>query len=115
MSGLSLPCAVFGPLATGADVRLLAASRGLALPDATVAELSRFYSAAWASAGRHGQPYWAWFRVCHEYWTLAKAQSLGDGVMGSLFVVWFALLDNAAREAVGERSFALWHSTFPEP
>ncbi|QIG81076.1 hypothetical protein [Stakelama tenebrarum] len=112
---LSLPMAVFGPLANGADVRLLARPEGNQLSSAAQAEFSRFYYAGWQGSAVREKPYWAFFRLDSDYWGLAKSEVIAKRSMGVIFVSWLLLLTEAQLNEIGWQTYCLWNEALPAP
>lgn len=112
---LTVPLAVFGPLANGADVRLLARPSGGELSPAGLDEFSRFYYAGWRGSSRREEPYWTFLPLDDAYWGLIKSQVIAKRSMGVVFVSWLALLNVQQLDAIDWRTHHLWSGVLPDP
>ncbi|MES2044573.1 MAG: hypothetical protein V4475_11885 [Pseudomonadota bacterium] len=106
--------AVFGPLANGADVQLLARPIAGELTPSALDEFSRFYYSGWRGSAERETPYWAFFRLDDDYWGLVKSGVIAKRSMGVVFVSWLALLSEAQLHEIGWRTHRLW-SALPDP
>lgn len=112
---LDLPIAVFGPLSSGSDVRLLARPEGLHLSADVLSEIERFYYACWRANATPEAECVAGFRATPDWWVIARTAFGSTGGSGRVVLGRFALLDTAALTAIGGRTHLLWDVAFPNP
>lgn len=111
---LTLPLAVFGPLANGADVRLLARPEGGELSGEALGAFSRFYYAGWRGSSEREDPYWAFFPLDGVYWGLARSAVIAKRSMGVVFVSWMLLIDEIQLRELQWCTHRLWRGALPD-
>ena len=115
IESLTLPIAVFGPLASGADMRLLATPAGVELPRGVIDRMTDLHYAGWRASAACDGPYVSLIELDAGTWGLARCQVLARRALGAVYVSWFALLTVADLEAIGWQTQRLWSSHFPDP
>lgn len=111
---LQLREAVYGPLANGADVQLLAWSAGLQLSDQARNEFQRFYYAGWRTAAEGAAPSISLIPLDLGHWGLIRSHVLGQRSMGLVFVSWMIVLSEQELDQIGWQTHLLWPELLPE-